>query len=124
MERRYAKSHEWVLLEGDTGTVGISQYAVDQLGDVVYLELPDVGRSLNSGEPLGDIESVKAVSQVYAPIGGEIAEVNAELQTRPELVNESPLGEGWIVKIRLGGSSSLDQLMSQEEYDSFVAEQQ
>lgn len=121
--RRFTKTHEWLTLDGDLATMGISEYAVEQLGDIVYLQLPDVGKELNQGDALGEIESVKAVSQLYAPIAGKVAEVNGEADSRPELVNESPLENGWIVKLNPRNPADLDALLTQEQYDQFLSEQ-
>lgn len=118
--RRYAESHEWVQVDGDVATVGISEHAVEELGEVVPFDLPPVGKMLTKGDPMGDIESVKAVSELYAPLSGEIVAANIALTDAPELVNSSPLDEGWIVKIRMTDASELDGLMSQAEYDEFL----
>jgi glycine cleavage system H protein len=115
-ERRYTKTHEWAAPDGDLVTVGISEYAVEQLGDVVYVDLPSLGKQLKAGEPIGDIESVKAVSQIYAPVDGEVVEVNEELTATPEIVNNSPLQHGWIVRLRPSDRSQLGALMSDEQY--------
>ncbi len=122
-ERRYAQSHEWVL-EGDgIATVGITDYAIQQLGDIVYLELPPVGTALVAGERLGDIESVKAVSEIYAPVSGEVIEINEALHSQPEIVNEFPMSNGWMVKVQLSKPDEVGQLMDREAYDAFVTEQ-
>ncbi|HSK84310.1 MAG TPA: glycine cleavage system protein GcvH, partial [Rubrobacter sp.] len=97
---QYTKSHEWVLIEGDTATIGITDHAQDELGDVVFVELPDEGATFDAGESFGTVESVKAVSDLYAPVGGEVVEVNSTLEDAPENINEDPYGEGWIVKLR------------------------
>jgi len=123
-ERRYSRSHEWVIREGDSARVGVSEFAVEQLGDVVYLELPAVGKQLNRGDVIGDIESVKAVSQLYAPISGEVIAVNEELEAHPELVNEDPLGKGWIVVLQPVDLGDIDTLMFKADYDRFAAEEQ
>lgn len=118
---RFDKEHEWLRVEGDVATVGISEYAQDQLGEVVYLDLPSVGDSLIAGETFGEIESVKSVSELYSPVSGEVVEVNEDIDGAPETVNSDPYGAGWMVKVRLADPSQLDSLMSAEEYESFVA---
>jgi glycine cleavage system H protein len=115
---RFAETHEWVRNEGDTATVGISQYAQSQLGDVIYLELPAVGQQLESGARLGVIESVKAASDLYSPVGGEVSEVNQDLKDHPEYVNEDPYGKGWVIKLR--GVKDNPKLLDQRAYDAFV----
>ena len=115
---RFAESHEWVRSEGDTATVGITEYAQSQLGDVIYLELPTVGQQLDAGARLGVIESVKAASDLYSPVGGEVAEVNQELKDHPEYVNQDPYGKGWIIKLR--GPKDNPKLLDQRAYDAFV----
>jgi len=122
-QHRYTKTHEWVTEDAGIATMGISNFAVEQLGDIVYLELPEAGKTLAAGDGFGDIESVKAVSDLYAPVSGEIVEVNEELQSRPELINESPLEGGWILKLRLTHPDEIGALMTQEQYDQHVAEQ-
>src|SRR5262252_8015221 len=114
-ERRYSKTHEWVTVDGKTATVGISDFAQAQLGDVVFLELPKPGRKLSKGEAFGTIESVKAASDLYSPIDGTIAEVNQNLTAHPELVNSDPYGEGWIMKVDLAGGVPAD-LMDEATY--------
>lgn len=99
----YAKSHEWCLIEGDVATVGITQFAQEQLGDLTFVELPDVGDTFEAGNEMGSVESVKAASEIYAPVSGEIIEVNEELEDAPEKVNEEPYGDGWMVKIKFKG---------------------
>lgn len=121
-DRRYAKSHEWVLIGGDTATIGITNYAQEQLGDVVFVELPAVGAALERDGTMGNIESVKAVSEVFAPLAGEVEAVNTDLEVRPELLNTDPHGDGWLVRVRvLPGSDS--GLMTAAEYEAFVAEE-
>jgi glycine cleavage system H protein len=115
---RFSETHEWVKQEGDTATVGISQYAQSQLGDVIYLELPSVGQQLEVGGRLGVVESVKAASDLYSPVGGEVTEVNQELKDHPEYLNEDPYGKGWIIKLR--GVKANPKLLDQQGYDSFV----
>ena len=118
---KYSKDHEWVRVEGDVGTVGISDYAQDQLGDVVYVELPEVGRTVAQNEEAAVVESVKAASEVYAPVSGEVAEVNQALEDDPALVNGDPTGEGWFLKLRLSAPGELDGLMDEAAYADYVA---
>jgi glycine cleavage system H protein len=117
---QYSRSHEWVRTEGDTATVGISDHAQDELGDVVFVELPDEGATFKAGDSFGTVESVKAVSDVYAPVGGEVVEVNSSLEDAPEKINDDPYGEGWLVKLRTSGEADL---LSPEEYEKVVEEE-
>ena len=117
---QYTKSHEWVRTEGDTATIGITDHAQDELGDVVFVELPDEGATFDTGESFGTVESVKAVSDLYAPVGGEVFEVNSALEDAPEKINEDPYGEGWIVKLRTTDEADL---LSPEEYEKVVEEE-
>ncbi|HSP24535.1 MAG TPA: glycine cleavage system protein GcvH [Saliniramus sp.] len=117
---RYTKDHEYVRIDGDTGIVGITDYAQSQLGDVVYVELPAVGKSVEKGGEAAVVESVKAASEVYAPVSGEVVEVNGDLEAAPATINEDPAGKGWFIKIKLKDASELDALMSQEDYDAYV----
>ena len=117
---QYTKSHEWVRIEGDTATIGITDHAQDELGDVVFVELPDEGATFDAGESFGTVESVKAVSDLYAPVGGEVVEVNSTLEDAPENINEDPYGEGWIVKLRTTDEADL---LSPEEYEKVVEEE-
>ena len=121
-DRRYSKEHEWVLVDGDSGTVGITDYAQDQLGDIVFVELPSPGTAVKYMEKLGEIESVKAVSELFSPVTGEVTEVNAALADNPERVNDSPYDEGWMAKIRLSDPGELDKLMTAEQYDQYIQE--
>ena len=118
---RYTDDHEWLRYEGDEATAGITAYAADQLGDIVFVELPAVGRVLKARESFGVIESVKAVSDLYSPVGGEVTAVNGELAGRPELVNVEPYGAGWMVKLRIGRREELDELRDAESYRSLLA---
>ncbi len=120
MTIRYTKEHEWVLVDGDTATVGISPYAQEQLGDVVFVELPEVGKTIEKGKEMAVVESVKAASEVYAPIGGEVLEVNNALTDAPATVNEDALGKGWFAKIKLANKSELDGLMDEAAYKAYV----
>jgi glycine cleavage system H protein len=119
-DNRYAKSHEYVHVEGDVGTVGITDYAQKELGDVVFVELPQVGTQLEQGDELGSIESVKAVSELFAPASGEVVEINEALALKPELVNTDPYGDGWMVRIKLTTPEEADELMDAEEYEEYV----
>jgi glycine cleavage system H protein len=114
-ERRYAKTHEWLTVDGKTATVGITDFAQAQLGDVVFLDLPKPGRKLTSGEAFGVVESVKAASDLYSPVSGTVSAVNDKLSSNPELVNSDPLGEGWIMKVEISGAVP-DDLMDEAEY--------
>lgn len=118
---RYSEEHEWVRMEGDIATIGITAYAQDSLGDIVFVELPAVGRSLAVGDGFGVVESVKAVSDVYSPVPGEIIEVNSALETTPEQVNNAPYSDGWMIKVRVSDASALDKLMDAEAYTGFTA---
>jgi len=118
---KYTKEHEWVRIEGETGTIGITDYAQDQLGDIVYVDLPGLGATVTYMSKFGEIESVKAVSELFAPISGEVIEANAALADSPQLVNDSPYGEGWMLRVRLTNSAELEQLLSAAQYDDFVA---
>ena len=120
---RYSKEHEWVRLEGDVATVGISNFAQEQLGDVVFVELPDVGITVEQNGDACVVESVKAASEVYAPVDGEIVEVNAALKENPELVNQSPTGEGWFMKIRISDPAQVEAMMDEAAYNAFTASQ-
>lgn len=116
----YSKEHEWISVEGDIATVGITDHAQAELGDIVYVELPAVGDQLEAGQPFGTIESVKAVSELYAPVSGEVTEVHEDLVDRPEIVNEDPHGAAWMVKVTLADPGALDGLMSASDYRSFL----
>ena len=119
-DRKYSKDHEWVNLEGDIATVGISDYAQEQLGDVVFVEVPDAGASLEKGGEAATIESVKAASEVYAPVSGEVTEGNAALADEPAAVNSDPYGAGWFYKIKVSNSSELDDLMDEDAYKAYL----
>jgi glycine cleavage system H protein len=118
---RYTKEHEWVRVDGEEATIGITEYAADQLGDIVFVELPDPGRSLEQFAAFGVVESVKAVSDLFAPVGGEVIEGNPALSARPELVNSSPYGEGWMLRIRVADATQLDDLLEANAYDALIA---
>ena len=117
---KYTKDHEWVRVEGGIAVVGISEFAQEQLGDVVFVELPEPGKALTKGDEAAVIESVKAASELYAPVSGEVVETNAPLGDNPGLVNEAPTGDGWFVKIRMKDASELDALMDEESYQKFI----
>ncbi|MGC4049609.1 MAG: glycine cleavage system protein GcvH [Paludibaculum sp.] len=117
---RYTKEHEWVSVDGDTGTIGITDHAQNELGDIVYVDLPKVGSAIETGKSLGSVESVKAVSDIYAPVSGEVLEINTLLAEAPEKLNEDPHGDAWLVKIRLSNPGEVAGLLSAEEYKSFI----
>lgn len=119
-EYLYSKEHEWFLVEGDTCLLGITDFAQDELGEVVFVELPEVGTVFEAGDEIGTIESVKAVSEVYTAVGGEVVEANETLATAPEIVNQDPHGEGWLLRIKLASTEDLDGLMSAEEYEEYT----
>jgi glycine cleavage system H protein len=120
---RYSKEHEWVRLDGDIATVGISNFAQEQLGDVVFVELPDVGKKVEQSGDACVVESVKAASEVYAPVAGEIVEVNSALEEDPELVNQAPTGDGWFMKIRVSDPAQVEAMMDEAAYNAFTASQ-
>ncbi|MBT4907981.1 MAG: glycine cleavage system protein GcvH [Rhodospirillaceae bacterium] len=117
--RKYSQDHEWVEVEGETGMIGISDYAQEQLGDVVFVELPDVGKMLDRGDEAAVVESVKAAAEVYAPVGGEVIEVNDALNGDPSLVNTDAFGDGWFAKLRLTDPADLDELMDEAAYKTY-----
>ena len=117
---KYSKEHEWVRVEGDVAVVGISDYAQAQLGDVVFVELPEIGRQVTKDSEAAVVESVKAASEVYAPVSGEVVEINNALGDEPEMVNGAPMGDGWFFKIRIGNPSEIDELMDEAAYQEFV----
>ncbi len=117
---KYTKDHEWILVNGDTGTVGITDYAQGELGDVVFVELPEVGRVLKQHQSFGTIEAVKAVSDIYAPASGSVVEVNKDLSSTPELVNKDPYGKGWMVKLKLSNATELSALLDASAYKALV----
>ena len=120
-ELKYTKDHEWLRLSKGTGQVGITDYAQEQLGDVVYVELPEVGRVLAQGDQFGSVESVKAVSDIYSPVSGEVVEVNEEVTTRPEVVNEDPFEKGWLLKLKVDSlEKALENLLTAAQYDAFL----
>jgi glycine cleavage system H protein len=115
---RYAESHEWVKIAGETAKIGITDYAQDQLGDIVFVELPDIGESFESGAEFGTVESVKAVSELFMPVGGEIVAINEALEDAPELINNTPFSDGWMIEVKLDDSSEVDALMDKDAYVS------
>jgi glycine cleavage system H protein len=112
----YTEEHEWTEVEGDTATIGITQFAVDQLGDITLVELPETGGEIQAGEPMGTVESVKAVSDLYASVSGTVTAVNEKLEEEPELVNDDPFGEGWMIKVKLADKDEVKKLMDAEAY--------
>lgn len=121
-EFKYSKEHEWVKVEGNTATIGITEYAQGELGDIVFVELPDVDDEINEGDTFGSVESVKTVSELYAPVSGKIVETNDELEDSPEFVNESPYEKAWMVKVELSDESQLDELLLAEQYSEMIGE--
>jgi len=119
---RYTKEHEWVNIEGGVATIGITDYAQSELGDVVFVELPKIGAKLETGKSFGNVESVKAVSEIYAPASGEVTEANPELANKPELLNSDPHGAGWLVKVKLANAAELNSLMNGPAYEAFIAQ--
>ena len=121
-EFKYSKEHEWVKVEGNTATIGITEYAQGELGDIVFVELPDVDDEINEGDTFGSVESVKTVSELYAPVSGKIVETNDELEDSPEFVNEKKNKKAWMVKVELNDESQLDELLSAEQYSEMIGE--
>jgi glycine cleavage system H protein len=120
---KYSKEHEWVLVEDNVATVGITDYAQDQLGDIVFVEMPAIGDKVSKEDAFGVVESVKAVSDIYAPVSGKVLEVNDDLPDNPEMVNEDPYGDGWMIKIEMNDPEELQDLMTAAEYEEYVAEE-
>ncbi len=120
---QYTKDHEWIRKEGDTGVIGITDFAQEQLGDVVHVQLPRVGEKFDSNDTFGEVESVKTFSELFIPVAGEVLEINEKLADTPELVNTSPYGDGWMIKIKIGNAGQLDSLLSSSEYEDFVESQ-
>ena len=120
---KYSKEHEWVLVEGSTATIGITEYAEEELGDIVFVELPEVGEKIVKDDPFGAVESVKAVSDVYAPVSGTVLEINDVLLDNPETINDDPYGDGWMIRVELSDMDDLKDLMDEEEYAEYVAQQ-
>jgi glycine cleavage system H protein len=121
-DRSYSKDHEWLTIDGDVATIGISDFAQDQLGEVVYVDLPSEGDGLVAGEAFGEIESVKSVSELIAPVSGEVVGVNDSLGDAPETVNQDPHGAGWMIRVRVPDDSQIDSMLSADEYDAFITE--
>ena len=121
---RYTKEHEWVAVEGGVGTIGITDHAQQELGDVVYVDLPKPGDKVEAGKTFGSVESVKAVSDIYAPASGDVVEANSALVKAPEAINNDPHGAGWLIKIKLANASELDSLMDAKAYEAYIAEKQ
>ena len=120
-DRRYTKEHEWILIEGGVATIGITDFAQDQLGDIVYVEVPEVGSEVSRGDVMGTIESVKAVSEVFAPVGGKVTEVNENLDAAPETLNGDPHGAGWYCKMEIGNAGEIEELLDSAAYEALVA---
>jgi glycine cleavage system H protein len=120
----YTNEHEWVRVDGEVATIGITDYAQHELGDVVYVELPKVGAKLNAGESLGTVESVKAVSDIYAPVSGEVTEVNSSLADAPETINRDPHGKAWLIKVKLANAAELSKLLSASAYEALLSDKQ
>ncbi|CAJ0578288.1 unnamed protein product, partial [Mesorhabditis spiculigera] len=123
-ERRYTKKHEWVLVENGIGTVGITEFAASALGDIVFVELPEIDKEFGKGDSIGAIESVKAASDIYTPIAGTVVERNTQLEDTPNTINKSPLGDGWIAKLRVKDDGELQQLLTEAEYNKFKEEEE
>ena len=121
-EFKYSKEHEWVKVEGNTATIGITEYAQGELGDIVFVELPDVDDEINEGDTFGSVESVKTVSELYAPVSGKVVETNDELEDSPEFVNESPYEKAWMVKVEISDESQIDELLSADQYSEMIGE--
>ncbi|MEJ2049823.1 MAG: glycine cleavage system protein GcvH [Calditrichota bacterium] len=117
---KYTKDHEWTKIEGDTAIIGITDFAQSELGDIVYVELPEVGAQTKQGESFGTIEAVKAVSDLFAPLTGEVLEVNSELSDKPEVINKDPYGDGWIIKIKLSDKGELEKLLDKSKYEELI----
>ena len=119
---KYSKEHEWVLVESDVATIGITEFAQDELGDIVYVELPQVGEKISMDDPFGSVESVKAVSDIFAPISGSVIEVNDTLPDSPEIINEDPYGDGWMIKVQITDKAELKELMSSDGYAEYIVQ--
>jgi glycine cleavage system H protein len=123
-ELHYTQSHEWVRIDGDVGTIGITDYAQKELGEIVYLELPEVGHVFNADEEFGTVESVKAVSELFTPLSGEIVEINKAAISEPGIVNDDPFGDGWLIKMKLSTDEEVGKLMSAEDYANYVQQEE
>lgn len=117
----YSRDHEWVRVEGDTCVLGITEYAQQELGEIVFVELPETGQSFDATDEVGTIESVKAVAEVYTPVSGEVLEVNSSLEDEPELLNDDPHGDGWLIRLQVSSSKELEGLMNAEQYEEYIA---
>lgn len=122
-DRKYTRTHEWVLVDGDVATIGITDYAQNELGDITYVELPGVGDALGKSDSFGIVESVKAASDIYMPVGGEVTESNGDTEDAPELLNSSPYEDAWLIRVRLSNTSELDELMDADAYAKFLEEE-
>ena len=123
-ELRYTQSHEWVRIDGDVGTIGITDYAQKELGDIVYLELPEVGHVFNAEDEFGTVESVKAVSELFTPVSGEVIEINKAAVAEPGIVNDDPFGDGWMIKLKLSTDEEVQKLLSAEQYEEYVKQEE
>ena len=123
-DRHYSRSHEWVRVDGDVGTVGITDHAQKELGEIVYLELPEVGHAYNADEEFGTVESVKAVSELFTPVSGEVVEINKAAVAEPGIVNDDPYGDGWLIKVKLSTDEELKKLMTAERYAEYLKEEE
>ena len=123
-ELRYTQSHEWVRIDGDVGTIGITDYAQKELGDIVYLELPEVGHVFNAEEEFGTVESVKAVSELFTPVSGEVVEINKAAVAEPGIVNDDPFGDGWMIKLKLSTDEEVQKLLSAVQYEEYVKQEE
>jgi len=123
-ECMYTKEHEWVYREGDVAVIGISEYASTELGDIVYIELPEAGNTVQQMDPIGTIEAVKTVAELFSPVSGEVVEINQSIVDHPEIVNRDPHDEGWFIKVKMSDASELDVLFSHDEYEEYLGEQE
>jgi glycine cleavage system H protein len=121
---KYTQSHEWVRVDGEVGTIGITEHAQKQLGEIVYLELPEVGHVYNANEEFGTVESVKAVSELFTPVAGEVVEVNKAAVTEPGIINDDPFGDGWLIRLKLSSDADADGLLSADDYEKYVQEEE
>jgi glycine cleavage system H protein len=119
-DRHYTASHEWVRIDGDVGTIGITEHAQKELGEIVYLELPEVGHVFNADDEVGTVESVKAVSELFTPLSGEVVEINSGAVAEPGIINDDPFGDGWLIRLKLSTDEEIEKLMSAEQYEEYV----
>lgn len=117
---RYTEEHEWIKIDGETAVIGITNHACEELGEIVFVETPEIGSEISQGDEFGSVESVKTVSSLYAPVSGTVTEINEELENNPDLVNESPYDAGWLIKVELADQAEIDDLMSPEEYETYL----